>query len=99
VIYAAKSTEDKRGSIPAQLRECREAIEADPRRRFVDEYKDEAFSAYRRDRGPGLRDATQHAEDLAVEHGICELWRSTPTASRAATGATRGTRSRSRCGR
>jgi hypothetical protein len=27
VIYAAKSTEDRRGSIPGQLRECREAIE------------------------------------------------------------------------
>jgi hypothetical protein len=74
VIYAAKSTEDKRGSIPEQLRECREAVEADPRRRFVAEYKDEKFSAYRRDRGPGLRDATQHAEDLAAQHGIAELW-------------------------
>ncbi len=74
VIYAAKSTEDRRGSIPEQLRECREAIEADPRRRLVSEYVDEAFSAYRRDRGPGLRDATQHAEDLAGEHGVAELW-------------------------
>jgi DNA invertase Pin-like site-specific DNA recombinase len=74
VVYAAKSTEDKRGSIPEQLHECREAVDADPRRRFIAEYKDEAFSAYRRDRGPGLRDATQHAEDLAAEHGIAELW-------------------------
>jgi DNA invertase Pin-like site-specific DNA recombinase len=74
VIYAAKSTEDRRGSIPEQLRECREAIEADPRRCLIAEYSDEAFSAYRRDRGPGLRDAIQHAEDLAVEHGIAELW-------------------------
>jgi DNA invertase Pin-like site-specific DNA recombinase len=74
VIYAAKSTEDRRGSIPEQLRECREAIEADPRRRLVAHYKDEKFSAYRRDRGPGLADATQHAEDLAAEHGIAELW-------------------------
>ncbi len=74
VIYAAKSTEDRRGSIPEQLRECREAIDADPLRDLVAEYSDEAFSAYRRDRGPGLRDATQHAEDLAVEHGIAELW-------------------------
>jgi hypothetical protein len=41
VIYAAKSTEDKRGSIPEQLRECREAIDADPRRRFVVDYRDE----------------------------------------------------------
>jgi Resolvase, N terminal domain/Homing endonuclease associated repeat/Recombinase zinc beta ribbon domain/Recombinase len=74
VIYAAKSTEDRRGSIPEQLRECREAIEGDPRRELVAEYEDEAFSAYRRDRGPGLRDATQHAEDLAVQRGIAELW-------------------------
>jgi hypothetical protein len=74
VTYAAKSTVDKRGSIPDQLRECREAIESDPRRRFIADYKDERFSAYRRDRGPGLRDATQHAEDLAAEHGIAELW-------------------------
>jgi DNA invertase Pin-like site-specific DNA recombinase len=74
IIYAAKSTEDKRGSIPEQLRERREAVEADPRRRFVADYKDEKFSAYRRDRGPGLRDATQHAEDLAAEHGVAELW-------------------------
>jgi hypothetical protein len=74
IIYSAKSTEDKRGSIPEQLRECRETIDADPRRSFIAQYKDEAFSAYRRDRGPRLRDATQHAEDLAAEHGIAELW-------------------------
>ena len=41
---------------------------------FIAEYKDESFSAYRRDRGPGLVDARQHAEDLAVEHGVAELW-------------------------
>jgi len=74
VIYAAKSTEDRRGSIPEQLEECREAIDADRRRRFVAEYEDEAVSAYRRDRGPGLRDATEHAEDLARECGVAELW-------------------------
>jgi DNA invertase Pin-like site-specific DNA recombinase len=74
VIYAAKSTEDRRASIPEQLRECRGQVEGDPRRRLVAEYFDEAFSAYRRDRGPGLRDATQHAEDLAEEYEIAELW-------------------------
>jgi Resolvase, N terminal domain len=74
VIYAAKSTEDHRGSIPAQLQELREMIQGDERRRLIAEYSDEAFSAYRRDRGPGLVDATQHAEDLSAEHGICELW-------------------------
>src|ERR1700676_4201124 len=74
IIYAAKSTQDRRGSIPDQLQECRLAIESDPLRRLVAEYSDEAFSAYRRDRGPGLRDAFQHAEDLVAEQGIAELW-------------------------
>ncbi len=74
VIYAAKSTEDKRGSIPDQLAECREAIEGDPRRHFVAEYKDEAFSAYRANRGPGLAEALQHAADLAEERRGAELW-------------------------
>jgi hypothetical protein len=74
VIYAAKSTEDLRGSIAEQLQQCRTAVDGDPRRRLVAEYQDEAFSAYRRDRGPGLLDATQHCEDLAAEHGISELW-------------------------
>jgi DNA invertase Pin-like site-specific DNA recombinase len=74
VIYAAKSTEDKRGSIPDQLRECRVAIAADPRRYVGADYQDERFSAYRRDRGPGLLEAMEHAEELAQEHGQAELW-------------------------
>jgi DNA invertase Pin-like site-specific DNA recombinase len=74
VIYAAKSTEDRRGSIPDQLRECREALAQEGSRVFVAEYVDEAFSAFRRSRGPGLVDAMQHAEDLAAEHGSAELW-------------------------
>ena len=74
VIYAAKSTEDRKGSIPDQLSECRAALADDLGRRFVAEYTDEAFSAFRRNRGPGLRDAMQHAEDLAAKHGTAELW-------------------------
>jgi hypothetical protein len=74
VVYAAKSTEDRRGSIAEQLRECREAIDGDPRRLFVAAYSDEAVSGYRRDRGPGLADALAHAEDLAAERGVAELW-------------------------
>jgi DNA invertase Pin-like site-specific DNA recombinase len=74
VLYAAKSTEDRRGSIPDQLQECRDAVEREGSRRFVAEYVDEAFSAFRRSRGPGLVDAMQHAEDLAAEHGSAELW-------------------------
>jgi hypothetical protein len=45
----------------------------DQRRRLVAEYSDEGFSAYHRDRGPGLRNATQHAEDLAQETRHAEL--------------------------
>ena len=73
-MYAAKSTEDLRGSIPDQLQECRAAIERRGGRRVVDEYKDEAVSAFRRSRGPGLVDALEHVEDLAHEHGSAELW-------------------------
>jgi hypothetical protein len=74
VIYTAKSTEDRRGSIPEQLEECCEIVVADGRRRLVAEYKEERFSAYRRDRGTGLRDAIRHAEDLAAERGVAALW-------------------------
>jgi hypothetical protein len=74
VIYAANSTEDRRGSIPDQLGECRAAIERASGRDLVAEYSDEAFSAFRRSRGPGLVDAMQHAEDLAREFGSAELW-------------------------
>jgi DNA invertase Pin-like site-specific DNA recombinase len=74
VIYAAKSTEDRHGSIPEQLDECRTVIAGDSGRRLVAEYRDEAFSAYRRNRGPGLISAMQHAEDLAAESGSAELW-------------------------
>jgi DNA invertase Pin-like site-specific DNA recombinase len=74
VVYAAKSTEDKRGSIPDQLRECRALIEQNAARRVVAEYSDEAFSAFRANRGPGLIEAMQRAEDLAREHGTAELW-------------------------
>jgi hypothetical protein len=74
VIYAAKSTEDRRGSIPGQISECRAAIDAEPGRSIVGEYTDEAFSAFRRNRGPGLAEAMQHTEDLAEERGTAELW-------------------------
>src|SRR5262249_33169913 len=74
VIYAAKSTEDRRGSIPDQLRECREAIGSDPAGEVAEDYSDEQFSAFGRSRGPGLVDAMQHVEDLAREHGKAELW-------------------------
>lgn len=74
VVYAAKSTEDRRGSIPDQLRECRELIHGDRERELVGEYVDERFSAFSANRGPGLVDAMQHAEEIVLEHGHAELW-------------------------
>jgi DNA invertase Pin-like site-specific DNA recombinase len=74
VVYAAKSTEDRRGSIPDQLRECRAAIQGEPGRSVVAEYSDEAVSAFTRSRGPGLAEAMSHAEELASDGGVVELW-------------------------
>jgi hypothetical protein len=74
VLYAAKSTEDRRGSIPDQLRDCQEAVGSSEDRLIVDEYHDEACSAYHGDRGPELVDAMRHTEQLAAEHGTTELW-------------------------
>src|SRR5256885_16767385 len=74
VVYAAKSTEDRRGSIPDQLHDCREALAGAGERLLVAEYSDEACSAFLEDRGPGLLDAMQHAEELASDHGAAELW-------------------------
>jgi hypothetical protein len=53
VVYVATSTEDRRGSIPDHLRECRAAIEREPGRSLVAEYSDEAVSAFTRSRGLG----------------------------------------------
>jgi hypothetical protein len=38
ILYAAKRTEDRRGSIPDQLRECRAAIGRESGREVVAEY-------------------------------------------------------------
>lgn len=74
VIYAAKSTEDKHGSIPDQLADARKLAAV---RGFVaaesDEFTDEAASAYHGDRGPGLAAAMERAEELAARHGSCAL--------------------------
>jgi resolvase-like protein len=74
IAYAAKSTQDKRGSISGQLAECRALIADRAGCSLAAEYVDEAFSAYSGNRGPGLAEAMQHAEDLAAEHGRAELW-------------------------
>ena len=74
VAYAAKSTEDIRGSIGGQLEDCRVAIERERGRRLVAEHVDESASAFRRSRGPGLAAAKRDAARLASQHGACELW-------------------------
>src|ERR1700754_5076047 len=61
IIYAAKSTQDKRRSIGTQLEDAREFCEdngwtvVDPPHKAA--YKDEGFSAYSGNRGPDLRAA------------------------------------------
>src|SRR5579862_9504406 len=67
VIYAAKSTADERGSITSQLECCRLHAEQqgwthDP----ADEFRDEAASAYRGSRGPGLISARARAAELVT---------------------------------
>jgi len=65
VIYAAKSTEDKRGSIPTQLEDCRAFAER-AGLEVVGEYADEAASAWSGDRGAELAAALDHTERLGA---------------------------------
>jgi DNA invertase Pin-like site-specific DNA recombinase len=65
IVYAAKSTEDVHGSIPTQLDDCRAIAEREGLE-VVGEYSDEAFSAYRGNRGPGLERAMAEAERLGA---------------------------------
>ena len=71
ILYAAKSTEDRRGSIPTQLADCRAAAEAEGRG-VVSQYSDESAAAHTGNRGPGLERAMAHAEragaELRVQH-------------------------------
>lgn len=71
IIYAAKSTEDKRGSIPTQLDDCRAFAEKEGLA-IAAKYADEAASAWSGDRGPELAAALDHAERikaaLIVQH-------------------------------
>jgi site-specific DNA recombinase len=63
VLYAAKSTEDKRGSIPTQLDDCRAMAKCEGWK-IVGEFQDEDFSAYSGNRGPGLEQARELAADV-----------------------------------
>jgi site-specific DNA recombinase len=64
VVYAAKSTEDRAGSIPSQLADCRALAEREGWE-VVGEFKDENFSAYTGNRGPGLEAAKHTAAEAA----------------------------------
>lgn len=74
IVYAAKSTEDKRGSIPTQLADCHAAVEREGGRAVRATYQDEGKSAFKGNRGDGLARAKEHASELAAEHGSAELW-------------------------
>lgn len=73
ILYAAKSTQDRRRSIDTQLEDAREFAEengwtvVDPPHKAA--YKDEGFSAYSGNRGPDLRLAEQHAARIAAATG------------------------------
>jgi DNA invertase Pin-like site-specific DNA recombinase len=74
VIYAAKSTADPRGSIDTQVADCLAAVEAGGRELIAEPFRDEAASASKGDRGPGLAAAIAAAKTSAAEHGEAELW-------------------------
>lgn len=71
VLYAAKSTEDKHGSIPDQLAKTRALAEREGWK-VVGEFSDEGFSAYSGNRGPGLEQAKAAAIE-ATSEGDCVL--------------------------
>ncbi len=72
IAYAAKSSEDKRGSIPTQLADCRAMAEREAWT-VVATYEDESKSAFSGDRGEGLAKAREHVERLAAEDGEAVL--------------------------
>jgi Recombinase/Recombinase zinc beta ribbon domain len=86
VFYAAKSTKDKHLSIPGQFQSCEEFMDKqnaglgfhDPERyqgerSEAGRFKDEGFTAYTGNRGPGLVAAEARAAELAGEYGRAEL--------------------------
>lgn len=72
VIYAAKSTEDRHGSIPTQLDDCRAYADRHGWL-VVGEFQDEGFSAYKGNRGPGFDEAKRTALRVAEQQGACVL--------------------------
>jgi len=72
ILYAAKSTVDKRGSIGQQFREA-EAYARERGWTIAGRESDEAASAYSGNRGAGLERAMASAAELAKEHGRAGL--------------------------
>jgi DNA invertase Pin-like site-specific DNA recombinase len=66
VIYAAKSTEDKHGSIPTQIADCEALAKREGLDVVAEPYHDEGFLAYKGNRGPGLAKARAHAAELGA---------------------------------
>ncbi len=72
VIYAAKSTEDERGSIDTQITDATAMAEREGWS-VAGTYSDENASAYHGNRGDGLVRAREHAATLAADHGEAML--------------------------
>ncbi|MBO9533939.1 MAG: recombinase family protein [Solirubrobacteraceae bacterium] len=72
VIYAAKSTEDRHGSIPTQIEDCRALAERSGWE-VAGVFQDEGFSAYKGNRGPGFDAAKALALSIAEAGGSCIL--------------------------
>lgn len=68
IIYAAKSTEDRHGSIDGQIKGCRALAEREGWQ-VVYEDADEKFSAFSGNRGPGLA----RVKSELLEHAPCVL--------------------------
>jgi DNA invertase Pin-like site-specific DNA recombinase len=73
VLYAAKSTTDKMGSIPDQIKACEELAASQGWTVDGRPESDEAASAYSGNRGPGLERAMDRAAALAKRHGRAGL--------------------------
>jgi len=69
VVYSAKSTDDKNGSIPEQIEDCIEMAEEEGWTIVGEPHKDEDFSAYSGNRGPGLEAAKRAAVQSAKDTG------------------------------
>jgi DNA invertase Pin-like site-specific DNA recombinase len=73
VIYAAKSTPDERGSIPDQVKACRDYAAAQGWLVDGEPESDPNASAYSGNRGPNLERAMKRATALAERHGKAGL--------------------------